>query len=847
MNRDPWAISNKFSDTDLLKRATTLMVRGDYALAIDRFRELIELKTHDESALEIRLSSELALIRCHAILGQYEDVEIRLPSVKRLASDQPLALAAIRSLEGWTAYLRGKTEDAFENLNSSLSMLREIGTEEWIPDTARWLGYAYRSKGLIQDAIRCMYESIGAAERRGEVASAARTRSGLARLYRNLGHFEVARDLFERAYADFWELGSSAMAQRIAVDLSVLSRLAGQLALGRDYAIKAIAIAEENQAQLSTLLGKLALARIEFQLGNTDQTRDLVSTVLGVASKNHYFHPHVLALEDRGDLAFSQGSFQEALADYLAAFDLLETKERGEFPGELAWRIGLSYLNLQNVEQAAIWITRGLDICEKTGDTKELAVTIRAHGVLLLHQGDIEGGLQRIRESLDRLRRLAVPFEVARCHLELAKAAHQFTKSRKDFELEIESAHDLFTQIGAGLGLRWTSELRQNLVWEENSRTAPRSSDLITESDLQVDFSSADASFKNVRFAQSTLGIVWRSPKYLEALDILRHFALSKAPLLLTGETGAGKTAFAEIAHVLGSNPREPFVVVNCASLPESLLESELFGHVRGAFTGAERDKPGLIRSAGAGTIFLDEVDKASASFQANLLHVLDRREIRAVGSHTFHEVRARFVLATNRDLSALAAQGDFLADLEYRISGLRVDVPPLRDRIDDFDLLLALALRELRMAENITKGITIEARNFLSSYHWPGNLRELFSVITAAGLLTDEDASISMQGIQRVFRDSRRATHVERASRSGTLASRMDELEKEELMMTLRLEGGSQSRAAEKLGITRRGLNKKLHRLGLIDQLDREGLAGFTTRKKDGPEEASSTDDLDS
>ena len=833
------------SDIVILQEAHSLMRRGDYALAIDRF-ELFRKSCTTNSAMDL-LEVDLCLLRCHAILGEFDRVDALMPSLKEHAADKTSVRIAVDAVEGWIDYLQGRTDSAHGRLETSLRTQRETGSEEWVPDCARWLGYVYRNKGRFQDAIRCMYESIGAAERRGELASAARTRSGLARIYRNKGRFEEARELLVEAYSVFLELGSASMIQRIALDLSVLLRLSGKLNEAKAYAYRAIAIAEENNEELSVVLYKLALSRIEFQLGNTDQTRDLVSTVLEVASKNRYFHPHVLALEDRGDLVFAQSRFQEALDDYLAAFDLLETKERGEFPGELAWRIGLSHLNLQNLEQAAIWITRGLDICEKTGDTKELAVTIRAHGVLLLHQGDIEGGLQRIRESLDRLRRLAVPFEVARCHLELAKAAHRFTKSRKDFELEIESAHDLFAQIGAGLGLRWASELRQNLLWEDNSRTTPRFSDLITESHLKVEFASADASFKNVRFAQSTLGIQWRSPKYLEALDLLRHFALSKAPLLLTGETGAGKTAFAEIAHVLGSNSREPFVVVNCASLPESLLESELFGHVRGAFTGAERDKPGLIRSAGAGTIFLDEVDKASASFQANLLHVLDRREIRAVGSHTFHEVRARFVLAANRNLSTLAEQGEFLADLEYRISGLRVDVPPLRERIDDFDLLLALALRELRLAENITRGITTEARNFLSSYHWPGNLRELFSVITAAGLLADEDASISMQGIQRVFRDSRRAEHVERASRSGSLASRMDELEKDELMMTLRLEGGSQSRAAEKLGITRRGLNKKLHRLGLIEQLDREGLAGFTTRKKDELDEPSPADDLDS
>jgi DNA-binding NtrC family response regulator len=238
----------------------------------------------------------------------------------------------------------------------------------------------------------------------------------------------------------------------------------------------------------------------------------------------------------------------------------------------------------------------------------------------------------------------------------------------------------------------------------------------------------------------------------------------------------------------------------------------------------------------------LDEVDKASASFQANLLHVLDRREIRAVGSHTFHEVRARFILATNRDLTALAAAGRFLSDLEYRISGLRISVPALRERMDDFDVLLALALRELRLNEGITKGITIEGRNFLSSYAWPGNLRELFSVVAAAGLLSEGDAQITMQEIDRVFKDSSKSEHAARAKRSGDLATRMMELEKEELLMTLRLEGGSQSRAAAKLGITRRGLNKKLHRLGLLEQLDREGLEKFSYRKND-PENLGETE----
>jgi DNA-binding NtrC family response regulator len=221
-------------------------------------------------------------------------------------------------------------------------------------------------------------------------------------------------------------------------------------------------------------------------------------------------------------------------------------------------------------------------------------------------------------------------------------------------------------------------------------------------------------------------------------------------------------------------------------------------------------------------------------SFQANLLHVLDRREIRAVGSHAFHEVKARFIVATNRDISALTSDGRFLPDLEFRISGLRVDVPPLRERIADFDLLLALALRELRMREGVSTSISIEARNFLTTYRWPGNIRELFNAVLASGLLAKNGNPISLTEVHRVFQDPRRQDHVRKTKIRGDLATRMEELEKEQLLMTLRLEGGSQTRAAAKLGITRRGLNKKLHRFGLLNEIGEEGLKDFSYRKRD-------------
>ncbi len=817
------------NEAPFLSRAHVLLGRGDYALALDTLIQNLaetEASAEPQSALE----ASILIVHCQLALGQIEDAVARVESLKSEASGSQFQTAVLKILEGWAQSLSGRHSEALRLFDDALTMLRLTGTDEWMPEALRWKGYAHRSLGDSRSARECMYESLASAKRRKDVANAVRARIGLARIYRGLSKFEEARELFLEAFDSFEQLGSSSMFVRTAVDLAIVERLVGNLDGARRYALRALATAEENNEDVPVLLSRLALLRAEFQMATLVDPWSSIEEVVVTSSSKKLFHPLVLGLEDRGDVAFTNGEFSRALADYSRAHDHIENPDRGEYPGELAWRIGLCHVHLGDLEKAHTWIHRGLEICEKSGDAKELALTIRAHGVLLLEQGNIEGGLEKLHDGLRRLQKIGVPFEVGRTHLEIAKAAHRFTRDRRGFDVHLEAAEDIFREMGAGLGLRLADELRRS-AWNDAPPAAGLLEGAVSESILEI-VGEAAPSNPQIRFASTTLGIHWKSPKYIDALDLVRHYSRSGSPLLITGETGVGKTALAEVAHLLGPNPREPFVILNCASLPETLLESELFGHVRGAFTGAERDNPGLIRSAGCGTVFLDEVDKASTSFQANLLHVLDRREIRAVGSHSFQEVKARFVVATNRDLQNLTSEGRFLPDLEFRISGLRVDVPPLRERIADLDLLLALALRELRIREGVTISITVDARNFLSSYHWPGNVRELFSVVLAAGILAPEGALVGKNEVDRVFKDARRSAHVQKAKRTEDLASRMNELEKEELLLTLRLAGGSQSRAAARLGITRRGLNKKLHRFGLLKQLEAEGLEDFAYRK---------------
>ena len=347
--------------------------------------------------------------------------------------------------------------------------------------------------------------------------------------------------------------------------------------------------------------------------------------------------------------------------------------------------------------------------------------------------------------------------------------------------------------------------------------------------DLLEDTGPLDGS---VPLAASTLAIEWRSEPFLESLDRVQCFARSRGPVLVEGESGAGKTSFAEIVHRQGARPEEPFVVINCAALPDSLLESELFGHARGAFTGADAEKLGLLRAARRGTIFLDEIDKSSPQLQAALLHLLDRREARAVGSHAPYRVEARLVFATNRNLQQLASASQFLPDLGYRITGLAVRVPPLRERREDFDLLVALALRDLRLEERLgSLRISAHARDWLASYDWPGNVRELFGVIRAAAFLLRGGPTIGLNEVEAAAKTTGLQQHAVSLRRSSTLVERVLEFEREEILLALRVEGGHQTRAARRLGLSRRGLNKKLHRHGLLDRLETEGLREFRRR----------------
>jgi two-component system response regulator HydG len=308
------------------------------------------------------------------------------------------------------------------------------------------------------------------------------------------------------------------------------------------------------------------------------------------------------------------------------------------------------------------------------------------------------------------------------------------------------------------------------------------------------------------------LGIVAKSTAMAQLVDLARRLAKVDSTVLITGESGSGKERVARLVHEESTRATGPFVAVNCGAITETLLESELFGHARGAFTGAMQDRPGLFEAANSGTLLLDEVGEVSPGMQVKLLRALQEREIRRVGENKSRKVDVRVVAATNRDLARGVASGDFRQDLYYRLKVVELHVPPLRERRDDILPLARVLLADaaLQMKRKIA-GLAPAAADQLLRYDWPGNVRELENTMERAVALARGNR-VEFEDLPEEIRQALSAP----VATKGKVRP-LDEVEKEYILASLDLNGGNQTHTAEQLHIGSATLYRKLKSYGLI------------------------------
>ncbi len=311
-------------------------------------------------------------------------------------------------------------------------------------------------------------------------------------------------------------------------------------------------------------------------------------------------------------------------------------------------------------------------------------------------------------------------------------------------------------------------------------------------------------------------GIMGNSPALESVTEKVKLVGPSKATVLLTGETGTGKELFAQSIHQNSDRSRMPFVAVHCAALPANLLESELFGHEKGAFTGATERRIGRFESASGGTLFLDEIGEIDPSTQVKLLRFLESKSIERLGSSKTLELDVRLVCATNRNLYKLVKNGDFREDLYYRLNVVTIELPPLRERGDDLPLLLSHFLKTYS-AENGFESpqLSQEAQSILQNYSWPGNVRELRNFCENLVVL-QRGKEITPYDLDPRFTALNLSDDYEQAASNSTLS--VEENEKRLLRNALVQANGNRTKAAELMGISRRTLHRKLERWPELD-----------------------------
>lgn len=312
--------------------------------------------------------------------------------------------------------------------------------------------------------------------------------------------------------------------------------------------------------------------------------------------------------------------------------------------------------------------------------------------------------------------------------------------------------------------------------------------------------------------------IIGRSVPMERLLETVAQVAPSEATVLVVGESGTGKELIAGALHYNSQRKEGPLVKMNCAAVTETLLESELFGHEKGAFTGAHKLKEGRFVQAEGGTLFLDEVSEMSLAMQAKILRVLQEREITRVGGEGTLKVDVRLVAATNKDLSLEIEAGRFREDLFYRLNVVTLKIPPLRERQEDIPLLAQHFAKEFaRKNQKPVKGFTPQAMDRLLKHDWPGNVRELMNAVERAVVLSRSDY-LGDEEFVLVFRARPEEERSERVGAKGTANLPLEEVEKTTILNTLEAAGGNKSETARRLGITRRTLHKKLKKYGLME-----------------------------
>lgn len=748
---------------------------------------------------------------------------------------------------GWLCHLAakalqglGRCEEALKRAQEALSILKSTPENGKLAEIQFSLGIIYADLGHLRDAELHFMDAASTYRRVEDKRGVARTYNELSRLCFTRGRYDAAIEYLNDGVQYCQGAKDRKLTATILGNLGTVCMISDRWEEARENLLKSLKLNKACKDHKDVCCSYLSLAYLSILLRRFSEGEEYLKMAHRIISKNGYAREEAIYHEYSGELAAVQGDREAARRHYLEAIDLGRKIAPESAIVSQAYRL-LAELQVETGElkEASASCEKSLSASKGVGERLEEAVVYRTLGRICSRNGNPSQVKQNFDQATQLLGEMGVKFELARTYLDMGKCESfnfwermrflgraEDLASRLDTPYYLAKVHLAFAQFfvqndrlaaaGDFLG-------KARSIFEELNEKTDLESLADVEEKIRPSLPSGRSASAGSSPSCSFADMITQDSATLSILENVRQVKDLDITILLEGDTGTGKDHLAKIIHHAGNRKNGKFVAVTCAALPEGLFESELFGHKRGAFTGAVADKRGLVDEAREGTLYLDEIAEVPLSIQVKLLRAIEEKEVVPVGEVKPRKVDFRVIAATNRDLDKLVEEGKFRSDLFYRLNGIRFRLPPLKERRDDIPLLVAHFLQKCAVngvsqngkgpagpASKVPK-VDPKVMKLLVNYGWPGNVRELeYDVVRMF---------ISCRGEQRITLEAlgdalKKYTEQKVPASPSSLLHKTDQYVKAEIEKALAQSNGVKAQAARLLGIDEALLRYKMKRL---------------------------------
>ncbi len=777
--------------------ADLYLKQDSYEPALEYLEEILgeahRIHIADEQRIRLQLKVVECLLkrsRCSEALSMCRDIArgSLLRNNDRLKAELSLLLSQAR----WKV---GEYASAIESCNQALQFFAAKEDDQKIAQCHNCFGKCYLRLGQSGIAREHFEEALAVYRRLKDKTGVAISHNNLALLHKNHGEWQLAFDHLHKALELDKESGNYGKIALRLLNLGLVYHRTGRWREAKKSLEEALSIARRIGDQHTCAAASIGLGNALRLLGETAAAERLYNDALAIAQRENLTREVALAHEFIGESQLNGGDVRAALGQFEKALAIAEgIASEGDIVAEVERRRAEAFLECGEHRKALKACRRALKLSSALGDRHEEGAALSALARIKAAAGCEKSAAVAFRASVKRLQLVRDRYGLAMTLLHYGRFLCLRERSggeNREGRRMLARAAGLFAELGAE-SLLLQTEKELDKAWGEQKQQAAT-----TESRQSLE-EQHNTPHRFVTCDTKLLGVIRSAEKLCP----------SDTRVLIQGETGVGKNLLAYVFKAFEETRGRPFVELNCATIPSELLESELFGYAKGAFSGALSDKKGILEEANSGTLFLNEIGEMDPRMQAKLLQVLDDGWYRRVGDTSTRRLRSRIVSATNKDLWREVEKRAFRRDLYFRLAQAALILSPLRERRKDVSLLAQHFLATYSQQYSKHVSLSDDALDLLERHGWPGNVRELRSKIQLLIVESPRKAVLTARDVERVL------DVVEEETEPRTLAEKIEWLKRAEIARALAKHGGNKTRAAEALGISRRGLLKVVERM---------------------------------